>query len=196
MARIEANRRNAQLSTGPRTEDGRARARTNAVKHGLTAELPLLPGENRDDYDAVVEALTRELKPKGVLEEFLVARIGARILRLARVERIEAGILVWELYGDDIDAGRPDTMEDGSLGRLLRGFIPGLEPSPEVDERVRVAEIARSCSLARLGRAFIRDADGANALSKLSRYEARVERALARDVGELQRIKRTRLAEG
>jgi hypothetical protein len=35
---IEANRRNAQLSTGPITEDGRKQSRQNAVRHGLTAE--------------------------------------------------------------------------------------------------------------------------------------------------------------
>ena len=37
---IEANRRNAQKSTGPRTEAGRARSRLNAVTHGLSRTLP------------------------------------------------------------------------------------------------------------------------------------------------------------
>lgn len=40
--RIEANRRNAQRSTGPKTQDGKARSRLNAVKHGLSASLPAL----------------------------------------------------------------------------------------------------------------------------------------------------------
>ena len=40
--RIEANRRNALRSTGPRTQDGKARSRLNAVKHGLSASLPAL----------------------------------------------------------------------------------------------------------------------------------------------------------
>ena len=40
--RIDANRRNARRSTGPRTDDGKARSRLNAVKHGLSASLPAL----------------------------------------------------------------------------------------------------------------------------------------------------------
>jgi len=35
---FEANRRNAQRSTGPKTEDGKRQSRANAVRHGLTAE--------------------------------------------------------------------------------------------------------------------------------------------------------------
>ena len=35
---IAANRANAKRSTGPKTEQGKARSRMNAWKHGLTAE--------------------------------------------------------------------------------------------------------------------------------------------------------------
>ena len=36
-AQIEANRRNCQKSTGPRTEAGKARVRLNPYKHGQRA---------------------------------------------------------------------------------------------------------------------------------------------------------------
>ena len=47
-----------------------------------------------------------------------------------------------------------------------------------------------------LGLSFIRDANGANALSKLSRYETAIERSLYRALHELQRLQAARRAEG
>jgi hypothetical protein len=49
---------------------------------------------------------------------------------------------------------------------------------------------------ATLGRTFIRDADGANAFSKLSRYEAGIERGLYKALHELQRRQTARRADG
>jgi len=57
--RLAANRANAQKSTGPRTAAGKGRSRFNAVKHGLTASVGLLPGENGmalHDLSAAVHA--------------------------------------------------------------------------------------------------------------------------------------------
>ena len=45
--RAEANRRNAQKSTGPRTAEGKARSRFNAVKHGMSAATPSSPARTR-----------------------------------------------------------------------------------------------------------------------------------------------------
>ena len=50
---IEANRRNAEKSTGPRSEEGKARSSMNAIKHGLRAEQPVILGENPADYQRV-----------------------------------------------------------------------------------------------------------------------------------------------
>jgi hypothetical protein len=47
---------------------------------------------------------------------------------------------------------------------------------------------------AALGLAFIRDANGANAFSKLSRYETTLERSLYRSLHELQRLQTARNA--
>jgi hypothetical protein len=46
---IEANRRNAQLSTGPCSEEGKRRSRQNAVRHGLTAETVIDALEDVED---------------------------------------------------------------------------------------------------------------------------------------------------
>ena len=50
LRQIESNRRNAQKSTGPKTQDGKRRASQNAVRHGLTAETVVAPLEDPADY--------------------------------------------------------------------------------------------------------------------------------------------------
>ena len=47
---IEANRRNARQSTGPKTPGGKQRSRRNAMRHGLTAETVIGALEHADDY--------------------------------------------------------------------------------------------------------------------------------------------------
>ena len=48
---LEANRRNALRSTGPKTDDGKRRSRVNAVRHGLTAETVVGSLEDAEDYN-------------------------------------------------------------------------------------------------------------------------------------------------
>ena len=52
LKQIEANRRNAENSTGPRSEAGKQRSSRNAVRHGLTAETVIEPLEDAKDYGA------------------------------------------------------------------------------------------------------------------------------------------------
>ena len=49
--RLEANRRNALHSTGPRTEAGRNRSRMNALRHGLTGQVTTMTDEDRLAHD-------------------------------------------------------------------------------------------------------------------------------------------------
>lgn len=88
--KIEANRRNAQLSTGPRTEDGKTVSSMNALKHGLTASAPLLPGESREEYQAFVDGIVSELEPVTVLQSSMALNIATKLWRLRRVAKVEA----------------------------------------------------------------------------------------------------------
>jgi hypothetical protein len=66
----------------------------------------------------------------------------------------------------------------------------------EAVERAREMEAVRDGETATLGQTFIRDADKANAFSKLSRYETAIERSLYKALHELQRLQAARRAEG
>src|SRR5215213_5522220 len=98
--KVEANRRNALKSTGPKTPEGKAAVRLNALKHGLLSQEILLPGEDEEALRELGQNLKVELQPVGELESLLVDRIIASYWRLRRLGRVEAGIFAWDLYGD------------------------------------------------------------------------------------------------
>lgn len=90
---INANRLNAQKSTGPRTPQGKVRSAQNALKHGLTAEKMVLHDEDPEEYARFSQEMFDELKPAGILETFLARRIADQAWRLLRAERMETCML-------------------------------------------------------------------------------------------------------
>ena len=70
-----ANRRNAKLSAGPKTAEGKHRSAQNAISHGLLSRETLLEGEDPEVFADVWEQLLRELQPEGELETYLAGRI-------------------------------------------------------------------------------------------------------------------------
>ncbi len=92
---IEANRLNAQASTGPRTGAGKAQSRQNALKHGLLARAFLLPGEDPEEYRLLRESLIAELRPEGALESELVEQIVCVLWRMRRIPAFEAALMAW-----------------------------------------------------------------------------------------------------
>ena len=60
---IEANRKNAQKCTGPRTETGRAKSSQNALKTGLDAKSEVLRFESRPDYEALIAEFDTRYHP-------------------------------------------------------------------------------------------------------------------------------------
>ena len=89
---IEANRRNARLSTGPRTEEGRNVSRMNALRHGLTAQHVTVFDETEADFRRFHRQLMRVLRPDGAMEAQLAERAVICAWRLRRVYRIETGM--------------------------------------------------------------------------------------------------------
>ena len=89
-AQIEANRRNAQKSTGPKTERGKARAKFNAVTHGMTARtiMPILPQEDPKELEDKTQQAIAAMKPRNSLELDLVCRAVRLAGELDRAERV------------------------------------------------------------------------------------------------------------
>ena len=92
LPQIEANRRNARLSTGPVTEEGKRRSRLNAVRHGLTAETVIDALEDAEDYAAFELAIAAEYDAQSAVERELVLRLASLLWRLRRSTAIESGL--------------------------------------------------------------------------------------------------------
>jgi hypothetical protein len=94
-SRLEANRRNAQRSTGPRTKRGKSIARFNAVTLGLFAKhvtIPVCDGYKPEkEFQALLNGLHQEFRPVGLYEEWLVVKIAECMWRLRRATRCESG---------------------------------------------------------------------------------------------------------
>src|SRR5215471_5804190 len=89
---IEANRRNALKSTGPKTEAGKQVSRRNAVRHGLTAETVIGVLEDAEDYTAFEAAITADYDAQSAVERELVLRLSSLLWRLRRATTIETGL--------------------------------------------------------------------------------------------------------
>jgi hypothetical protein len=92
---IESNKKNALVSTGPVTSEGKAIVAQNAVKHGIFAkDMIITVGDGKEDareYQELLDGLILSLHPSGQMECLLVEKIAADYWRLRRVLRFETG---------------------------------------------------------------------------------------------------------
>jgi hypothetical protein len=95
---IAANRRNAQLSSGPKTEAGRNRSRMNALRHGLTGQVTTMTDEDRVAHDQFSKALIKDLAPEGAMETQLAQRVATDSWRLNRASAIEDNLFALGLH--------------------------------------------------------------------------------------------------
>jgi len=125
-ARRNANRANAQHSTGPRTEEGKAKSSLNAVKTGLTGRTVLLP---TDDIHAYYEHLDRhfaEFSPATDKEKSLVQTIVDTEWRLLRIAPLESGIYavgrrkLADLFPEEKDPSNRQALIDAEIFMTFR----------------------------------------------------------------------------
>ena len=92
-AQILANRQNSLLSTGPKTDAGKAASSSNAISHGFSAVDPVLPSEDRNQFNALLAQHRSDFAPSTEHEEFLVTQLAGAQWKLHRLERMETDML-------------------------------------------------------------------------------------------------------
>ena len=88
-AQLTANRANAQHSTGPATEAGKQSASRNALKHGLYAKNPVIPGESAAEFTDLRDQILAEYRPRLAEDILTCEQLIDAIWRSRRIERLE-----------------------------------------------------------------------------------------------------------
>ncbi len=171
-AQVRANRLNAQKSTGPRTEAGKAVVSQNAVTHGLLARKTVITGEDPGQFETYRAQLLAELHPAGVLEAVLAERIVGLAWRLRRADCLQAEVF------DTLLARENTPYAKRCLAHLYFGSENGPDPRDSA-----------------LGRIVISDFRCAKVLERLGLYERRIEQGLYRTLDELEKVRQLRSAE-
>jgi len=174
---MAANRLNAQQSTGPRTDAGKAISRENALRHGLTAQQVFLPGEDSALFDRLRQELYDEHQPVCLKEEIHIHALAAALWRLQRVPAFEAAVVYWSAA----------YMEGTRHDRRFQRDFKDRYTLPALDENNRALHERRV-----LGRAIDGALSKGDLFSKLARHEAHIMRVIERNLDALQRAKTER----
>jgi hypothetical protein len=179
---IEANRRNAQRSTGPIAQEGKLQSRCNAVRHGLTAETVIGALEDAEDYKAFEAAIIADYDAQSAVERELVLRLASLLWRLRRATTIETGL--FEIEAEHLsEAGRSHQVSPSSR-EVVRALF-GPKASVSSANSLSTYDVKAESSVdpaAELTRCYLGLANLPNfALDRLSRYEA----TLWRQVGQI-----------
>ena len=169
-AQLTANQQNAQKSTGPQTDEGKAVVSQNAVKHGIFAES-VIQGEDPADYEAFHDQFLAELAPVGMVESMLAERIVSLWWRLRRAERMQN-----EAIEDMI--GRKVT---NLLSRHDREYYYS-------NQRIRPGDPRYALDDLPLGRIAISDWSYSKVLDRMLMYERRIENSVIKIMKELKRF--------
>jgi hypothetical protein len=186
-----ANQANALRSTGPKTQEGKAAVRFNALRHGLLARDVVLPGEDVDAFEDLWNQTRADRSPVGPIEEFLVDRVVNAMWRLLRLGRAETGLFHSRVQGlkADLLAIEVQSYEE-TLGDGLQfpTHITDKAAHTEAREALGRARYERNRDEVLLGRAIDADAKEGDAFAKLGRYERGLERSLLRALDELRQL--------
>jgi hypothetical protein len=160
LKQLAANGRNAQKSTGPKTPQGLAVSKMNAVTHGIWSKEVLVRGlnikESRSELEALFEEFRESLNPVGPVEAMLVDQIVTTQWRLRRVLRAESGeialsvddgqwkrgnssqvelqMLYWDACGEPICHMKDSVIGNAILAGWLREVRARVEQEGELTE--------------------------------------------------------------
>jgi hypothetical protein len=128
LTRAQASRKNGRMSCGPRTEAGKCRSRYNAIKHGMTADSTLLPGEAGADLEARRRRLYGQFPPRNDLEEIMIDRVARDEWMSLRTERAAIARQEYRRRHEAHDRARAQRQQVIECSQLLLTALSSSEP--------------------------------------------------------------------
>jgi len=125
LLQIEANRRNAKRSTGPRTLEGKAVSRFNALKTGIDAKSQIIPGEDSAVLDALVAEYLQQFPPATPQERALIDMLVTAEWQLRRYRVVETQLWDYQMdsafqLNENCPLGHAFSRGDRAFTRLQR----------------------------------------------------------------------------
>jgi hypothetical protein len=160
------------------------------MRHGLLAHDVVLPEEDLDAFEDLLNQVRAELSPVGRIEELLADRIVNIMWRLGRSARMETALFDWRVRELQVSrlAAQVRSHESSFADFSFPSRITDKVAHTEATEALAQAKGERDRDEVLLGRAVDADAKESDALSKLARYERSLERSLFRTLDELRQL--------
>lgn len=138
QAQIDANRRNAERSTGPTTDAGKKKSCMNALRTALTAQVPVMTEEDARAYQRFCAELFLELKPETLLECHAAQLVADGYWRLHRAHTIENNMLTLGHYepSGNIHAAHHEIQNTLTHAREFREHAPSFNTLTLVEQRI------------------------------------------------------------
>ncbi len=218
-----ANRTNAQSSTGPKTDEGKATSSQNAVKHGFFAKNDVISGEDLAFYEAHRQKIYDEFAPMTTTESVLTQRIASLTWRLMRADRLQTTVIntlviaqkrtipqpVIEKFNIEAmvkELRRKDKDPDYALtdaGIILAGIVrykhKPVTTDPALDKAIHEAAMEATvtnhiCDAEiELGTVIYNDFHGSAVIERLQGYEQKIESSLFKTIRLIQQIQDRRI---
>ena len=130
--KIEANRRNAKKSTGPKTEEGKARSAMNSIKYGIYSDKYLIKDESYEDFDNYRRKILKCLNPTNAVLFDMATHVVSNGWEYQRCTLLESKILNSKSLKHD--AERKQNNEEA------KQIIVSWQDSPELEAKYGALE--------------------------------------------------------
>src|SRR5260221_14496243 len=138
QAQINANRRNAQKSTGPTSPEGKAASSLNALKSGIDAWSHIIPGEDPAELEALAASFHNHYQPADPVQLSLVDTLVSTEWIQRRLRRIEAQLWNYQVECLDKNLTRTEFLDVQIQHRspLGHAYQDGLDPFTRLHRRI------------------------------------------------------------